>query len=93
MDKLITTIVGYGKIHFDEINSFETENYIGIWNYEKWQFMLIRKSDIQFHPKFLKECYDLKELDDEVMDKINEHIKEIYDTSYYKIELVSKQSK
>lgn len=83
MAKIITTLAAENGMDFNEICSFETENYIGIWCHAHDKFMLVTKSDIEFYSIFLNTCKDLKELDDEVCKEINEHILEVYSTSDY----------
>ena len=83
MAKIITTIAVENGMDFDEICSFETENYVGIWCHAHDKFMLATKSDMEFYSIFLNTSKDLKELDDEVYKEINEHIMEVYDTSDY----------
>lgn len=71
--------------------SFKTENYIGIWDGVKEDFMLIRKSDMHFEPWYLhqegKEYDNLASLDKAVCDLCDEHIAEVFDTSEYTIVL------
>lgn len=92
MAKIITTIAVENGMDIDEICSFETENFIGIWNHANDNFMLILKSDIEFHPFVVKNCDDLRELDYQVYEKCGEHIVEAYSTSTYNFEILSNEN-
>lgn len=64
---------------FDEICSFETENYIGIYvgNFPKVYeagYIIMPKSDIEYSIDFIKTPNNLEELDSIVYDKVDEHI-------------------
>lgn len=87
MAKVITTIVADDGMDFDYIMSFKTENYIGIWDNVGGRFVLLDNSGSYFKLRTLKNCENLKELDDAVYAKIEEHILEVFDHSNYTIEL------
>ena len=87
MAKVITTIVADDGMNFDYIMSFKTENYIGIWDNVGEQFVLLDKSGVYFELRPLKDCENLKELDDAVYAEVKEHITEVFDRSDYTIEL------
>ena len=64
---------------FDEICSFETENYIGIYvgNFpEVYEagYIIMPKNDIEYTIDFIKEPNNLEQLDSIVYDKVDEHI-------------------
>ena len=88
MAKVIMTIAPDDGMCFGNILSFETENYVGIWDTAQEQFMLMCKSSKYFEPWYLVECDDLRELDEEVFEKCGEHITDVYDKCDYTIELV-----
>ena len=83
MAKIITTIAVEGEMEFDDICSFETETYIGIYSHNHNTFVVMEKSGYEFHPFMLPICEDLVELEDEVYKLTEEHILEAYDTSKY----------
>lgn len=87
MAKVIVTIAPEDGMFFEDILSFETENYIGIWDYGEDRFMTLNKSGKYFEPKFLKQVENLRELDDAVYEEYEEHITDVYDRTDYKIEL------
>lgn len=89
MAKVIMTIAPEDGMFFENINSFETENYIGIWDRVRDEFMLLDKTASYFEPYYLDGDYkDLRELDEAVYEECEEHITEVFDTSEYKIKLV-----
>lgn len=64
---------------FDEICSFETDNYIGIYvgNFpEVYEagYIIMPKNDIEYSIDFIKAPNNLEELDSIVYDKVDEHI-------------------
>lgn len=87
MAKVITTIASEDGMSVDEIMSFKTKNYIGIWYSACEDFFVIAKSDIEFNPIALEYVYgiysDLREFDDKVFEKCGEHILEVFDKSNY----------
>lgn len=87
MAKVIMTIAADDGMCFEDILSFKTENYIGIWDYEKDAFIMFRNSGRYFEPHYLKACENLQELYDAVNEYCDEHIKEVFDDIDYTIEL------
>ena len=64
---------------FDEICSFETANYIGIYidffpEIHESGFVVMPRDDIEFSIVFIKTPNNLEELDNIVYDKVDEHI-------------------
>lgn len=90
MAKVIMTIAPEDGMCFEEIFSFETDNYIGIFNSVTEEFMLISKSSQHFEPFNLdsKHYDNLRELDDDVFELCDEHITDVYGHSNYTIELL-----
>lgn len=82
MAKVIKTLAADG-IDFDDICSFKTENYIGIFDYSDDEFILIRKEGNHVYLLRLSDCCDLQDLDDLVYKLCEEHIQEVFDTSDY----------
>lgn len=91
MARVITTLAAEDGTAFDDICSFETMNYIGIWNHTDNCFMLIEKMSAEFHPYAIIECDNLEELDREVFAMYNEHIKEVYTENAYTFRLNKKE--
>jgi hypothetical protein len=87
MAKVITTIAAENGMDYDDILSFETKNYVGLWNYDADTFTIIEKSTTEFYPRNLEYCETLQELDDMVFAKVNEHILEVFGNSSYAIRL------
>lgn len=67
---------------FDEICSFETENYIGIFvdyinildSFATPKFLIMPKNTIEFSIEFIEIPDSLDKLDNSVYDKTDEHI-------------------
>lgn len=88
MAKVIMVIAPEDGMYFEDICSFKTENYIGIWNDIADKFMLMKKSGGYFEPWYLDEEYEsLRELDDAVYEICEEHITEVFDKPSYTITL------
>lgn len=88
MAKVIMTIAPEDGMNFDEMMSFQTENYIGIWDCASEQFALIKKSSKYFEAWYLPNEYEtFKELDDAIYDEVEEHITEVFKESNYTITL------
>lgn len=67
---------------FDEICSFETTNYIGIYTDffpigNISGFVVMPKNDIEFSVIFIKAPNTLEELDSIVYDEVDEHIESV----------------
>lgn len=87
MAKVITTIAAENGMDFVDIMSFKTTNYTGIYASNEDAFVLLANSGTYFEPLILECCDNLKELDDIVFAKCEEHIVEVFDESNYTIEL------
>ena len=67
---------------FDEICSFETENYVGIFvdyisildSFADPKFLIMPKNTIEFSIEFIEIPDSLEKLDNSVYDKTDEHI-------------------
>ena len=94
MAKVIITIAPENGMCMDRIMSFKTDNYIGIWDTEAEKFALMKKSSKYFEPWYISFedgsgfCEALKELDEAVYEKCEEHITDVFDKSNYTIELI-----
>lgn len=87
MIKLVRTLTPENGMDFGNILSFETENYIGIWNYEEDKYVLIAKSDNEFRLYHLSSCDTLDELDELVYQECKERIIGVSDNCNYTISL------
>ena len=88
MAKVILTIAPEDGMFFEDIMSFKTENYVGIWDNAKGSFMLMRQSGRYFEPWYLEGNYEnLQELDNAVCEECDEHITEVFSGSDYNFEL------
>lgn len=87
MIKLIRVLAAEDGTDFDNICSFTTENYVGVWWHEEERFVLIPKHDIEFHGKMLPVCCTLHELDIAVFEYCEEHIEDVSTSSAYSFAL------
>lgn len=88
MAKVIMTIAPEDGMCFDDIFSFKTENYVGMWDNSTEKFVLMRSSSRYFEPWYLDNDYEtLRELDDDVFELCDEHIIEVFSEVNYTIEL------
>ena len=68
---------------FRDICSFETDNYIGIWNHCSDSYVLFAKKDCELHLYELRNCENLDELYEEVYKITEEYITGVsYDSDY-----------
>lgn len=79
MIKLKRTLAPVDDTPFDEICSFETENYIGVFVDQfpiasTIGYAIMPKSDSEFSLAFVDEANTLEQLDEIVFRKVEEHI-------------------
>lgn len=86
MKKIVKTLAVEDGMDFYDIQSFETESYIGIWHNDE-RFLLIMPSDIEFNTEEIPECNNLDELDDAVYDACGEHILGVSSSGSYTFKL------
>lgn len=72
---------------FDNICSFTTETYVGIWNHCTESFMMFAKEDSEFNCVDLGRPETLDELDDAVYEECKEHIDAVSALSNYEFKL------
>ena len=87
MAKVVITIAAENGMDFQDIMSFKTDNYIGIWDSAKGEFALLRQYSAYFEPCYLKYVDSLGRLDDLVFEECEEHITEVFDRSDYALTL------
>ena len=88
MIKVKTAIVPDDEhILFEDIISFVTENYVGLYDYDKNEFCLIPRADCQFEITYIGSPDNLNDLDDAVYSAIGEHIAKVSTSSAYTIAL------
>ena len=83
MIKLIRTLTPENGMKFHDICSFETENYIGIYNHATDRFVIMGQSDFELHLTTLSYCDTLDELDKAVYEACEEHIIGVSESSTY----------
>lgn len=97
MAKIIKTIAIENGMGVDDINSFETENYIGIYDDSHNDFIILSKSESggEFGIDFLGYRYgglsSLEEFDNAVFKICEEHILEVFKSSSYAITLTGEE--
>jgi len=72
---------------FNDICSFETENYIGIW-VDQDGFILLTKEDIEFQYKIIGSVDSLEELDDKVYEYCEEHIDSVSTSRHISVNII-----
>lgn len=82
---VINTIAPKNGMDFEDVLSFETEDYIGMWSHTNDTFILFARSDAYFNPVDLGRCDTLGELDEAVFEECHEHIIGVSDKSNYRI--------
>ena len=91
MIKVITSIVPENGMDFEEICSFKTDNYIGIWNHRESSWFLFSESDIEFNGISIPNCETLADLDNAVYDVCDEHIIEVSESQSYHFVLIENE--
>lgn len=87
MQKVIRKLIPENNMDFEDICSFETESYIGIWNHKIDDYVVFAKSDCEFWLHPLPTCIDLEELDNKIYDLVQEHIIGVSECSSYIFEI------
>ena len=75
-------------IDFEDIISFSTKNYIGLWNMCSDKFVLLYKSDDELCMVEIPNFDTFEELYEAVYEETEEYIEYVSDKCRYKIELV-----
>ena len=70
-------------VPFDEILSFKTTNYIGIFNHEEYQWILFEIANNELYAYYLHNVSTLDELDDIVYKCCQEHIESVSTSGAY----------
>lgn len=90
MAKVITTIAPENGMEYEDILCFKTDNYVGFWEDVYGKFVLMPQVSTYFDVYYIDEYpKNLSDLNDAVMEKINEHITEVFDNANYSIVLGS----
>ena len=84
-NKVVRSIAIEGTLEYEDIRSFETEDFFGIWDTSESAFVLIPKTNFQYHHITLNQCSTLAELDDAVFKECLEHITSVSRSSAYTI--------
>ena len=92
MAKVITTIAAEDGMNFEDICSFETKNWVGIWDYAHEDFALIPKTEDLFGIVYMEykegRYIDLEEFDKAVFEICEEHITDVFEKTDYSIVLI-----
>ena len=84
-NKVVRSIAIKGTLAYEDIRSFETEKFFGLWDTSESAFVLLPKTNFQYHHVTLARCNSLAELDDEVFKACLEHITSVSKSSAYTI--------
>ena len=82
---LIRSLKPENEMSFEDICSFETNSYIGIWDHDYDEWILVPKEDEHFDSSRLCSVNDLDELDKEVHLTCGEHIEGVSKYNAYKL--------
>lgn len=85
MIRLVRSLALENGQDFEEVCSFITEDYIGIYDHNSDRFVVMAKSDCAFSLTVLPRCNSLDELDDTVYEECGEHIVGVSCESNYKM--------
>lgn len=96
MAKIIKTIAIENGMGVDDINSFETENYIGIYDDSHNDFIILSKESgggfgIDFLGYRYGEFSNFEEFDNAVFKICEEHILEVFKSNSYAITLTGEE--
>lgn len=84
---IIRSLKPENGMEFEDICSFETNSFIGIWDYSYDEWVLIAKENDHFDSSRIDPVSDLDALDDEVYSICGEHIEGVSKHNAYKITL------
>lgn len=87
MVKVVRTLVPEKHIPFEDIISFKTENYTGVWNYANDAYGIFKTFDNEFFFTYLPVCKTLEELDEAVYKECEERILFVSDRCDYEFVL------
>jgi len=82
---IVRTIKPEKEMRFDDILSFETNNFIGIYDHGHCGFTLIAKQDEEFSSMKIEYASDLEDLDNQVFASCEEHIIGVSRNNAYKL--------
>ena len=85
MIKLVKTLRAENDMSYMNTMSFKTENYVGMWNYDTEEWVLMKVSSVALYLTRIPECDSFEELDDKVFCDCGEHIEFVSDRCDYKI--------
>ena len=88
MTKLIRSLACADGTEFEEIQSFETETFYGIWINNTAAFGLIPNEDDYFDITILDEVHSFDELEDEVFKTCGEHVIGVSISSKFKLTMI-----
>lgn len=83
MKKLVRELAVEDGTRFEDICSFETKSYIGIWNFNTDSFVVFPSFDKEFYLYVLPKCNTLQELDNAVYAITDERICGVSESSTY----------
>ena len=89
MINVITTIAPENDLPFDYIQSFKTDNYVGMYDYQSCEYIMMCDRDVQLYLKHLGDGFEsLAELDAAVYNEVEEHIVSVSESSEYQFKII-----
>lgn len=70
-------------LEYTELVSFRTKNYIGMYEYDSNQYVLIPVADSQLEMSYLGDPGSYDKLDEIVFETVGEHITHVSDDGHY----------
>ena len=87
MIELVHTLAPKEPLDVCEVCSFLTATYVGIWDHQHNQYILLPEEEGSLYLHTVPSCNTYAELDQKVFDEIEEHILSVSDRSDYSITL------
>lgn len=87
MIELVHTLAPKEPLDISEVSSFLTATYVGIWDHQHNQYILLPKEEESLYLHTVPSCNTYAELDQKVFGEIEEHILYVSDGSDYSIML------
>ena len=87
MIELVHTLAPKEPLDISEVSSFRTATYVGIWDHQHNQYILLPDEEESLFLHTVPSCETYAELDQKVFDEIEEHILSVSDRSDYSITL------
>lgn len=74
MERVIRKLTTKNDMDITEVSSFETEDYVGIWDEIDDKYVLLRKSGFLLSEQYIDSPENIEKLDEAVHGLCNQHI-------------------